>query len=88
MMDEEARPPLIVPLPVPLTESDEERPKSAQIPVTSNAVNDDSDRPAVSAISATEAMEAAYCFKRNDDPEPDEASNSSIHSAYTRRKRK
>ena len=59
MSDEEARPPLNIPSPKELTESDDERPQSAQKPDTSNALNADSDRPVVSAISASEAMETA-----------------------------
>ena len=59
MSDEDARPPLNIPSPNQLTESDDERQQSAQKPVTSNALNADSDRPVVSAISASEAMETA-----------------------------
>ena len=59
MSDEEARPPLNIPSPNELTESDDERQQSAQKPDTSNALNADSDRPVVSAISASEAMETA-----------------------------
>jgi hypothetical protein len=56
MSDEEARPPLNIPSPNELTESDDERQQSAQKPDTSNALNADSDRPVVSAISASEAI--------------------------------
>ena len=59
MSDEEARQPLNIPSPNQLTESDDERQQSAQKPDTSNALNADSDRPVVSAISASEAMETA-----------------------------
>ena len=59
MSDEEARRPLNIPSPNELTESDDERQQSAQKPDTSNALNADSDRPVVSAISASEAMETA-----------------------------
>ena len=50
---------MIIPSPKELTESDDERPQSAQKPDTSNALNAGSDQPVVSAILASEAMETA-----------------------------
>ena len=84
----QTRPPLNIPSPKELTESDDERPQSAQKPDTSNALNADSDIPVVSAILVSEAMETADSGQRNVDEEEAMAdSDSSLESRNTRRQR-
>ena len=65
MSDEEARPPLNILSPKELTESDDERPQSAQKPDTSTALNADSDTTGVWSINFIFTMRNRRNFLKN-----------------------